>query len=100
MADKINIYDKDENLNFDMIVPVNDDVLVVPEQLTKTDSGIILGREQMKKWCKVVAIGPNVKDVKIGDTVCFTPRGVRPMKYGKSFFFRMAEESVLAKLED
>lgn len=57
-------------------IPMFDSVLVLPDQVKdgyKTESGIVLPNDPKKNSNSgiVLAVGPNVKNVKVGDEVIF-----------------------------
>lgn len=91
------------------IKPLDDRVLIEPisdEDLPagkagKTKSGIVLpdtADKEKPEQGKVIAIGPNVKEVKKGDIVLFNDYGPSKIKVNNKEYLVAKEEDILAKL--
>jgi chaperonin GroES len=85
------------------IRPMNDRVLVAENKKEKTtESGIILeGARGVGDTAKatVLAIGPEVKDVKVGDVVLLDWAKASPVKVGDVQRAMIKEEFVIAVFE-
>ncbi len=85
------------------IRPMNDRVLVAENKReNKTDSGIILegtrGTGDTSK-ATVLAIGPDVKEVKVGDVVILEWTKASPVKVGDAQRAMIKEEFIIAVCE-
>ena len=85
------------------IRPMNDRVLVAENKKDKTtESGIILeGTRGTGDTAKatVLAIGPEVKDVKVGDVVLLDWAKASPVKVGDIQRAMIKEENIIAVFE-
>jgi chaperonin GroES len=85
------------------IRPMNDRVLVAENKReSKTDSGIILeGARGVGDTAKatVLAVGPEVKDVKVGDVVLLDWAKASPVKVGDVQRAMIKEEFIIAVCE-
>lgn len=85
------------------IVPMNDRILVAENKKEQTTgSGIIIeGARGVGDTAKatVLAIGPNVKDVKVGDVVLLDWSKASPVKVGDVQRAMIKEEFVIAICE-
>lgn len=85
------------------IVPLNDRVLVAENKReNKTESGIILeGTRGVGETSKatVLAIGPDVKEVKVGDVVLIDWVKASPVKVGDVQRAMIKEEFIIAVFE-
>ncbi len=82
--------------------PLGDYVVAQAEAAdTKTASGIYLpGNAQEKpKTAKVVAIGPQAKQVKVGDRIVYKSYSNTDVKVGKEEYILVKEEDVLATVK-
>lgn len=82
--------------------PLSDYVVAVGEEAeTKTASGLYLpGNAQEKpKTAKVTAIGPNVKQIKVGDRIVYKSYSNTDVKVGKDEYILVKEEDVLATVK-
>ena len=72
------------------------------ERAEETDSGIYIGKtlaDPKAKTGTVIAIGPDVQDVKVGDIVYLQWSGIKTVKDGDSYLGVITEDDVLAVLE-
>jgi chaperonin GroES len=85
------------------IVPMNDRVLVAENKKeNKTESGIILeGARGVGDTAKatVLAIGPEVKDVKVGDVILIDWSKASPVKLGDVQRAMIKEEFIIGVFE-
>lgn len=85
------------------IVPMNDRVLVAENKKeAKTESGIILdGARGVGDTAQatVLAIGKDVKEVKVGDTVLLEWAKASPVKVGDAQRAMIKEEFIIAVVE-
>ncbi len=79
----------------DYIVAQNEE----PE--TKTASGIYLpgGAQEKPKTVKVVAVGKDVKAVKVGDRIIYKAYSSTDVKVGREEYLLVKEEDVLATVK-
>lgn len=86
------------------IKPLNDRILVAENKKEKqTDSGIFLGDARGvgdTAKATVLEIGPNVKDVKVGDVVLLDWSKASPVKIGDVQRAMIKEEFVIAIVEN
>lgn len=83
------------------IKPLADRVVAVRQQAqTKTASGIYLPETSKEKpaMASVVAIGPDVKNVKVGDTIVYKDYSTTELKLDGTDYLIVNEEDVLATL--
>lgn len=96
------------------ITPLNDSIIIefldeirdgafVPQ----TKSGIILTNKntddsgQSPRWCRTIAVGPDVKDVKEGDYVLVAPlRWTPSFKFGDDRYSKTIEDEILLIADD
>jgi chaperonin GroES len=72
------------------------------EREDTTDSGIYVGKtlaDPRAKTGTVIAIGPDVKDVKVGDIVYLQWSNIKTVKDGDAYLGVITEDDVLAVLE-
>lgn len=85
------------------IIPLKDRILVAENNSeTKTESGIILeGANSVResKRATVLAIGPDVKDVKVGDVILLEWNKASVVKVGDTQRAMIKEENVVAVFE-
>lgn len=76
-------------------------VLEQVESEEKTSSGIILpdSAKEKPEQAKVVAVGPDVKELKTGDLVLYTKYGPNEVKVDGKEYLVVKEEDVLAILK-
>ena len=82
--------------------PLGDYVVAVGEEAeSKTASGLYLpGNAQEKpKTAKVVAVGKEVKQLKVGDRIVYKTYSTTEVKVGKEEFILVKEEDVLATVK-
>jgi chaperonin GroES len=82
--------------------PLSDYIVAVGEEAaTKTASGIYLPdqAQEKPKTAKVVAVGPNVKQVKVGDRVVYKSYSTTEVKVGNDEYILVKEEDVLATVK-
>lgn len=83
------------------IKPLADRIVAVREEAqTKTASGLYLPETAKEKptLAKVVAIGPNVENVKIGDRIVYKEYSVTELKVDGTEYLIVKEEDVLGTL--
>lgn len=113
----INKNTKDININDVEIVPVNFGVLIKPydenpyRKIETTDSGLIIGIESTKRYksnetgeyednerlicCgKVIATGPECRNVKVGDDVYFPKSIAMPIPFRKQGYYEISEQNI------
>jgi chaperonin GroES len=82
--------------------PLGDYVVAVGEEAeTKTASGLYLPdkAQEKPKTAKVVAVGPNAKQVKVGDRIVYKSYSTTEVKVGKEEYILVKEEDVLATVK-
>ena len=83
------------------IKPLADRVVVVREEAkTKTASGIYLPESAKEKTalCEVVAVGPDVKAVKVGERIVYGGYNMTELKVDGTEYVIVKEEDILAKV--
>lgn len=81
------------------IQPLADYVVACQEEAeTKTASGLYLpgGAQEKPKVAKVLAVGKEVKGVKVGDRIIYKGYSTTDVKLGKDDYILVKEEDVLA----
>jgi len=84
------------------IQPLPDYIVAQPESAeTKTTSGILLteNAQEKPKVAKVLAIGNNVKQLKIGDRIIYKSYSTTDLKLGLDEYILVKEEDVLATVK-
>jgi len=82
--------------------PLGDYVVAVGEEAeNKTASGLYLPdkAQEKPKTAKVVAAGPNAKQVKVGDRIVYKSYSTTEVKIGKNEYILVKEEDVLATVK-
>lgn len=82
--------------------PLGDYVVATAEEAqTKTTSGILLPENaaEKPKTAKVVAVGPNAKQVKVGDSIVYKNYSNTDVKVGSVEFILVKEEDILATVK-
>lgn len=82
--------------------PLGDYVVAVGEEAeTKTASGIYLPEKaaEKPKTAKVVAVGPNAKQIKSGDRIVYKSFSTTEVKVGGKEYILVKEEDVLATVK-
>jgi chaperonin GroES len=82
--------------------PLSDYVVAVGEEAeTKTASGLYLPENAKEKpqTAKVVAVGPNSKQIKIGDRIVYKSYSTTDVKVGNTQYILVKEEDVLATVK-
>ena len=85
------------------ISPLADRVVLQQlESEEKTASGIILpdSAKEKPKMGKVLAVGPEVKELKINDTVLYKSYGPDDVKVGEDEYLIAQEEDILAVVKE
>lgn len=83
------------------IKPLADRVVAVREEAkTQTSAGIYLPENAKEKpvVAKVVAVGPDVKGLKVGDRIVYKDYSTTDLKFGGEEYLIVKEEDVLATL--
>lgn len=81
------------------IQPLADYVVAQAEEAeSKTASGLYLpdNAKEKPKTAKVVAVGPEAKQVKVGDRIIYKSYSTTDVKVGKDEYMLVKEEDVLA----
>jgi len=79
--------------------PLGDYVVAVGEEAeTKTASGLYLpgGAQEKPKSAKIVAVGKEVKQVKVGDRIVYKSYSTTELKLDKVEYILVKEEDILA----
>jgi chaperonin GroES len=82
--------------------PLGDYVVAQAEEAeTKTASGIYLPEQAQEKpkTAKVVAVGPDAKQLKVGDRIVYKSYSTTDVKVGSSEYILVKEEDVLATVK-
>ena len=82
--------------------PLGDYVVAQAEEAeSKTASGLYLpdAAKEKPKTSKVVAVGPAVKQVKVGDRVVYKSYSNTDVKVGKDDYILIKEEDILATVK-
>ncbi len=82
--------------------PLGDFVVAVGEEAeTKTASGIYLPEKaaEKPKTAKVVAVGPDAKQIKKGDRIVYKSFSTTEVKVGAEEYILVKEEDVLATVK-
>ncbi|HEY5152713.1 MAG TPA: co-chaperone GroES [Candidatus Saccharimonadales bacterium] len=82
--------------------PLGDYIVAQAEEAeSKTASGLYLPdkAQEKPKTAKVVAAGPNAKQVKVGDRIVYKTYSTTEVKVGKDEFILVKEEDVLATVK-
>lgn len=82
--------------------PLGDYVVATPEEAeTKTASGLYLPdkAQEKPKTAKVVAAGPNAKQVKTGDRVVYKSYSTTEIKIDGQEYILVKEEDILATVK-
>ena len=82
--------------------PLGDYVVAQAEEAeTKTASGLYLPEKaaEKPKTAKVVAVGPNAKQVKVGDRIVYKSYSTTDVKVGSQEFILVKEEDILATVK-
>ncbi len=84
--------------------PLNDNIIAAPEKAqTETKSGFILTagtKREQPRIAKVVAIGENVKLVKVDDRIVFQAFAASDLKVGDDEYLAIHEEFVIATVKE
>jgi len=84
------------------LTPLSDYVVAVGEEAaTKTASGLYLPEKSAEKpkTAKVVAVGPNAKQIKVGDRIVYKSYSTTEVKVGKDEYILVKEEDILATVK-
>jgi chaperonin GroES len=84
------------------IEPVADYVLAQQEEAeTKTASGIFLPSQSQEKpkIAKILAIGSDIKKVKVGNRIIYKPYSTNEIKVGKDEYILVKEEDIIATVK-
>jgi len=82
--------------------PLGDYVVAVGEEAkTKTSSGLYLPdqAQEKPKTAKIVAVGPNAKQVKVGDRIVYKGYSITDVKVENSDYILVKEEDILATVK-
>ncbi len=82
--------------------PLGDYVVAVGEAAeTKTASGLYLPEQAQEKpkTAKIVAVGPNAKQVKAGDRIVYKSYSTTEVKVGQEDYILVKEEDILATVK-
>lgn len=84
------------------IQPLADHIVAVGEEAaTKTASGLYLpdNAQEKPKTAKVVAVGKQVKELKVGDRIVYKSYSTTEVKVGSEEYIIVKEEDVLATVK-
>jgi chaperonin GroES len=79
--------------------PLSDYVVAQADEAeTKTASGLYLPEKSAEKpkTSRVIAVGPDVKQVKVGDRIVYKVYSTTDVKVGKDEYILVKEEDILA----
>ena len=82
--------------------PLGDYVVATAEEAqTKTTSGILLPENaaEKPKTARVMAVGPNAKQVKVGDSIVYKSYSTTDVKVGGAEYILVKEEDILATVK-
>ena len=82
--------------------PLADYIVAIGEEAaTKTASGLYLPEKSAEKpkTAKVVAVGKDAKQVKVGDRIVYKSYSTTEVKVGKDEYILVKEEDVLATVK-
>lgn len=82
--------------------PLADYIVAIGEEAeTKTASGLYLPEKSTEKpkTAKVVAVGKDAKQVKVGDRIVYKSYSTTEVKVGKDEYILVKEEDVLATVK-
>lgn len=78
------------------IKPIGGKIYFEPEDA----KSLLVTDSKKKEKGKVLAVGPNVKEVNVGETIIFTPWAVDVYEEnGEKYYFTEENELLLAKIE-
>lgn len=81
--------------------PLADIIVAEKEQKkTQTESGILLPKEDKSQIARVLAVGKDVKEVKVGSKIIYKPYGITEIKIEDDTFILVKEEETLATIEE
>lgn len=83
--------------------PIGNQVLLMLNIKSETESGIILGKKKAEKWMLVAKVGSLVTSVKRGDYIIMgEPRGMAHLQFGDESFMQVGEHDIIGfvKAED
>lgn len=84
--------------------PLKNDMLVRPKEIKKVTEGGIYdpnaGNHHPFNYGEVVAIGPDVSTLSIGDVVAIGAKFLISVKHGEETVWFLQESNIAAKLED
>lgn len=76
--------------------PVGNQVLLMLNIKSSTESGIILDKKKADKWMLVAKVGPLVTVAKQGDYIIMgEPRGMAHLQFGNESFMQVSEHDVI-----
>lgn len=84
------------------IQPLGDYVVAAPEEAeSKTASGLYLTQsaQEKPKTAKIVAVGKDAKQVKVGDKIIYKSYSTTDVKVGGDEYILVKEEDILATLK-
>jgi chaperonin GroES len=82
--------------------PLGDYVVAVGEEAeSKTASGLYLPEkaQEKPKTAKVVAVGPNAQQIKVGDRIIYKSYSTTDVKVGREDYILVKEEDILATVK-
>ncbi len=82
--------------------PLGDYVVAVGEEAeSKTASGLYLPEkaQEKPKTAKVVAVGPNAQQIKVGDRIIYKSYSNTDVKVGREDYILVKEEDILATVK-
>lgn len=84
------------------LVPIGKKFVTTIEEFTKTKSGLVIPGNTVPEYMygKVIAKGGEVKLVKVGDRIIFSPRVGATVKFDGIMYKILEIENVIAKVEE
>lgn len=84
------------------LTPLSDYIVAIGEEAeSKTASGLYLPdkAQEKPKTAKVVAVGPNANQIKVGDRIVYKSYSTTDVKVGKDEYILVKEEDILATVK-
>ena len=102
MTDPIEIYNEKGELDFSILRPVKDELFIVPDRVPPKVGGLYMPEkaQHVKNLGTIAAKADTVTDLELGDRIMFKVTGVRPLKYGETFLFKVPRTSILCTVTD
>jgi len=76
--------------------PVGNQILLMLDIKSETESGILLGKKKADKWMLVAKVGALVTSVERGDYIVMgEPRGMAHLQFGEESFMQVSEHDII-----